>query len=286
MDIKKIFFGNNSGKNIFIRLAYFFAILLLGFYLFSWFGLGFGCALGSSSAFDCRVILPILPIAFVVGIFSIFFLKNNNAYVKKIFLIIFWISVLLPLFLSIFYYSFPNHLQWKYFEGKPVAQSCDTGKWHIYWEEKNNALDDSVCHSSFDICKQLEGDDSVLWSCFRREDYVFKSYEECSLFTKEYLGNCNAVVAKNNLDINYCKDKNTARDVHECLIDIDAQSKEIRKITDIKPPISFGKLISECELMSGDTKDICLSDITYLYGQNVCNYISNDWIRDNCQQID
>jgi hypothetical protein len=286
--IKKIFFGNNSGKQIFIRLIYFFGILLLCLYAFAFLPLAAGCGLGSSSAFDCRVILPILPIAFILGIFSIFFLKKENVYIKKTFTTIFWISALLPLILAVFYYSFPNHLQWKYFEGYQVLQSCDTGGYHYISPSMKTTLDDSVCHRTSEICGAIQGSDSDTFSCFRRHNYEITDFQECSAFSEEgYVMGCYYDVARNNEDLNYCQTLNNPEYSHQCSMEVNADFSNIRKISTGKG--NLGIVADNCKKLGGIDSDICLADISYrykygrLYGYDVCFDIETGWIKNNCE---
>lgn len=277
-------------KNIY----YAFSVFILFFYIFVWWGIGFGCGLGGSHSFDCRVVLPFISNAVVIIIISYIGIrvseKRNLNLLKKISKTVFAVSLFVPLGLLILTNILPDYLIHKYWGKEQAIQSCDTGDYYYFTKGNYLDLDDSVCHNTFDICGQFAEDHSKQY-CLSRYDYKsVVDYSQCSIFNEDdFRSWCEMKVAENNGDYDYCKTITNPKDSQECAKDViltDADSERISNIVDING-ISLRRRIDMCKSnLTGLNKDICLAEIKNSghneKGIDMCSGISTEWVKRNC----
>src|SRR3989338_10556651 len=133
-----------------------FLVIAMPLYMgFLWFGYGFGCGLGLGHNFDCRVFPSTLFFgaiaAFIFGVIFIVNLYKRNAFVRKVVLVGFVISVAVPWMLSVAYFSVSDSVRLARFEGI-TPSACAAGKPSVPW---GRYLSSDQCYYALDMCDKI-----------------------------------------------------------------------------------------------------------------------------------
>ena len=242
------------------------------FELFSFFGLGFGCGLGVSRDFDCRVLTPLLGLAFLAHIILVILIGIFLSFkprVSRVLIIIYFVLLAVVILSFQLYSTLPKDFKLTYLEGY-TEEACAKGGSIVPWG-RNFSGDE--CYYRLDMCDKINNP-YYRGSCFFDGQLNLKpgkinSMEECSIAGEYFhILACERHFAVEIQDYQYCEGitRDTKKESisfrHTCFNEIAGEAfkgASNRHIGTFQNYVIYNKYDDQaCEIFEGIRKDVCL----------------------------